>query len=277
MNLNLCLQSSTWRGRLEVGKRVTFCSFFQSLATTYQTVRSQDGQGILSNKVRLSLKQLVEIGIEFYQKRKPRYLSASFFIKIPNMMKCTLKLRIKTFISEFFGKQVSKSTAHNYLQEFGFASRVAHGKSGGFQLDNEKLVQLAFQWLKSTSIRCTRSSLCSIDFTYTSHRTDRRVSFSLRGAPQPQLDISISRFTNCIVTCIWADGVRRTPSLLFTYNQAFRLDRPPTERRDAQLVHYEKCLKKYDVSPQRVIYIGSMTGESRCYVAESPLLIRQFF
>ena len=49
-------------------------------------------------------------------------------------------------------------------------------------------------------------------------------------------DISISRFTNCIITVVWADGVNRTPPVLFTLNQLLRFDRHSTPKRDREVV-----------------------------------------
>lgn len=87
----------------------------------------------------------------------------------------------------------------------------------------------------------------------------------------------VSNFTNCIITCVWADGVNRTPPLLFTYNSAFRLDRNPTKRRTAQQAHLIGLMDKYGISKERIIYVGSERHESRKYVRESPDLIRRFF
>ena len=132
-------------------------------------------------------------------------------------------------------------------------------------------------WLRSSPIHCSRTLLCSVDFTFTSHRTERRISYALKGGPQPECDTSIPRFTNCIVTCIWADGELRTPSVLFTYNPQFRFDRPGTSRRDDQLEHLENCLQLFNIDPKRVIYVGEKKGEKRCYVSENAQLLRQFF
>jgi len=184
---------------------------------------------------------------------------------------------VRKFISDEFDIELSLRTVLNYLTAQGFSSRVAKQRSGGIQLDLSHLTQIALEWLQTSPLHCPRSLLCSVDFTFTSHRTDRRVSYALRGGPQPQVDKLISRFTNCIITCIWADGINRTPSVLYTYNQDFRLDRPPTARRDAQLEKMIKCLSHFDISPQRVIYIGDEKSERRTYASESPRLLRLFF
>ncbi len=73
----------------------------------------------------------------------------------------------------------------------------------------------------------------------------------------------ISTFTNCIVTCVWADGKNRTPPVLFTYNQKFRRDRPSTERREEQVDYLDERLAQYGIDKDRVIYIGKHKGENQ--------------
>ncbi|MBK7002185.1 MAG: hypothetical protein IPH35_20195 [Rhodoferax sp.] len=80
---------------------------------------------------------------------------------------------------------------------------------------------------------------CSIDFTHTSQRNLLQRTFSPSGTSQPKVDRAMSRYTNCIVTCVWADGINRTPSVLFTYNSVSRKDRDPTARRIAIYKHME--------------------------------------
>ena len=122
-----------------------------------------------------------------------------------------------------------------------------------------------------------RDRLASIDFTYTGHRTERRASFASRGGSQPASRTAISTYTNCIVTVVWADGINRTPPLLFTLNPDFRRDRSRTARRDALVAHLDSCLQQYGIDASRVIYVGKTKGERGCYCAESASLVRRFF
>jgi len=202
----------------------------------------------------------------------------SGFVLYMNSQKKEVHLEtVQTFIFDQFNKEIGLSTVYKYLDEQGFSSRVAKGRSGGVQLDLAQMSQMAHEWLTTTPIHCSRYLLCSVDFVFTSHRTDRRVSYSLKGGSQPQIDQSISRFTNCILTCVWADGIDRTPPVLFTYNQEFRSDRPSTKRRDAQLGHLWDSLKHFNISSERVIYVGETSSEKRVYVAESSQLVSLFF
>ena len=184
---------------------------------------------------------------------------------------------IQKFILEFFDTNVSLSMVRNLLDEEGFSSRVTQSRSSTVQLDSTSLSRMAFDWLRNNSFRCPTSLLCSVDFTFTSHRNDRRVSYALKGGEKPKSDSSISRFTNCIVTCIWADGLNRTPSELYTYNQEFRFDRCSTARRKAQLDQLEACLRTSNINPNRIVYVGELKKERRSYVSESADILRQFF
>ena len=87
----------------------------------------------------------------------------------------------------------------------------------------------------------------------------------------------ISKYTNCIMTCGWADGVNRTPSTLYSLNPEFRLYRKKTARRNAQEAHFLDCLSRHKIAPERVVYVGKFKKETEKYVKESPSLLRLFF
>lgn len=72
--------------------------------------------------------------------------------------------------------------------------------------------------------------------------------------------MAASTYTNCILTCVWADGVNRTPAVLFTLDQRFRFDRNPTAKRNAETAYLDKCLTYYDLDPDRIEYIGKPKG-----------------
>lgn len=188
---------------------------------------------------------------------------------------------VSNFISNNFNIKISNSTILRYLHQLGFSNRAMQTKKYGFSIDQDKLVDIAYLWLteyKNNAIFTTpRRQLCSIDFTYTGHRTDRRTTYSKPGTAQPRSGKSRSSYTNCIVTCIWADGCNRTPSILYTYNQKFRTDRKQTEKRKVQVEHLTSTLKKYNINKSRVIYFGKQAKENRNYVSESPAIIRSFF
>ena len=78
------------------------------------------------------------------------------------------------------------------------------------------------------------------------------------------------------MTALWADGINRTPALLFTYNPAFRTDRKSTMGRKGLKEHLNNCLREYGIDQNRIYYVGNAANESRTYVPESASLIRQW-
>ena len=194
------------------------------------------------------------------------------------------EVHLKTICSWFlkhFNLKISETTVHRYLTRNGFSSRVMQSKTSGYRVDYNTLAEIAEKWVQGRIddgvFEKDRSLLCSIDFTFTSHRTHRRTSYSLKGGPQPKSDQKITTYTNCIVTVLWADGMKRTPPLLFTYDNRFRRDLKSTKKRDEKLKWLDECLEKYNINPDRVIYAGKLKGDTRTYVSESPDLVERFF
>jgi len=187
----------------------------------------------------------------------------------------------KAFCSKQFEPMISVQTVSRYLQEDGFSYRTLHSKAKGFSVDVESMRRQVWEWVQNQRAAglfdVKHSHIASVDFTFTGHRTERRSGFASQGGSQPMSADSNTNYTNCIITCLWADGVNRTPSMLFTYNAAFRRDRNPTTRRVAQDKQFDECLKKYDLSPERICYVGEKRKETRTYVTESSDLLRQFF
>lgn len=185
------------------------------------------------------------------------------------------------FAATHLGRNLSESTASRYLAEDGFAYRTMHGTTKGFVVDTVGQCAQLWQWVlaqrRARLFALAPSLLASVDFAFTGHRTERSSTFATRGAAQPRLTASISKYTNCIVTVVWADGVNRTPPMLFTYDPAFRRDRKRTARRDGQVAHLDECLARHRVDASRVVYVGKAKGEERSYVAESGQLLRLFF
>ena len=136
-----------------------------------------------------------------------------------------------SFVADQFAIIIHPMTASNYLNEDGFSYRVIHKKTSGFTVDIEKIRKAFWKWRQSQNFDMPLEHLGSMDFTYTGHRTERASGFGVRGGAQPMQSSSISKYTNCIITLIWAHGINKTASMLFTYNPAFRTDRNPTKRR----------------------------------------------
>lgn len=92
---------------------------------------------------------------------------------------------IRTFCATAFGISVSKQTVSRYMSETGFTVRKSKLKAGGFTVDFDSLVDVYWDWLQQARedgmFNCSLSNICSIDFTFTSHRTRHETSYSLRG------------------------------------------------------------------------------------------------
>lgn len=185
------------------------------------------------------------------------------------------------FCNEQFAKMLSKQTVSRYLAKDGFSYRIMQCKTKGFMVDVLSQRRQLWDWVQAQRKKgifdVHRSLLASIDFTFTGHRTERSSSFASRGGSQPMLGASISPYTNCIVTVVWADGMNRTPPMLFTYNPGFRLDRNTTTRRTILVQHCDDCLKEIGIDVKRIVYVGKKKGESRSYVTENPTLLQTFF
>lgn len=182
------------------------------------------------------------------------------------------------FCATAFGVTMAQGTAHNYLHALGFSSKVSQIKNSGFTTDIDTLSKMMFDWKCERQLAGDlKGLLASVDFTFTGHRSDRRLSYAPAGGAQPKSGGANSQFTNCIVTVVWSDGVNRTPPALFTFNGKFRLDRVG---RKAWLQEREKlqgALVRYSIDAKRVIYIGNEKNETRTYASESADILRRFF
>lgn len=182
------------------------------------------------------------------------------------------------FCSSVFGVELGQTTVYDYLHRLGFSSRVSQTKASGYTIDVDTLSKMMFEW-KFNRRRAgdLKGLLASVDFTFTGHRTDRRVSYARIGGGQPKAGGASSQFTNCIVTVVWSDGVNRTPPALFSYNGKFRLDRVGRKAWVQDREVLVSTLARYGIQTKRVIYLGTDKSESRTYVSESADLLRRFF
>jgi transposase len=199
------------------------------------------------------------------------------------VLECNLKLEVVhcctvvSYVHKSFGIHMTAATAGNYLAKLGFSVHELKQRADGYITDRESLIEMYMKWLLQHRLTVKACMVCSVDFTYTSHRTRRVYGYAPKGDNNPEGKKGISRFTNCILTCVWADGVLRTPCMLFTYNSQFHRDRRYTPHREATTVTLDKTLATYGIEPERVVYVGSAKGQKKTYCAESPALVRRFF
>jgi transposase len=183
-----------------------------------------------------------------------------------------------TFCKSAFGVDMPRSSAHEYLHALGFSSKVSQVKTSGFTVDVDTLSTMMFDWKRERQRAGDLKGLvASVDFTFTGHRTDRRLSYAPTGGSPPKSNTACSQFTNCIVTVVWSDGVNRTPPALFTFNGKFRFDRIGRKAWLQQRDKLEDALVRYGIEAKRVIYMGAQKNETRTYASESSDLLRRFF
>jgi transposase len=187
---------------------------------------------------------------------------------------------VQTFLRDEVGVELGKTAVQQYITNCGFSSQKLKTKSKGYTLDMAALVDIAWEWLNcqwiSGVLNTPRERICSIDLVFTGHRTDHLTGYRVKGLAQGKAARSISRFTNCNVTLVWADGVNRTPAVLYTLNADFRRDRSATARRSRLVAHLETELRKNRLDPERVVYVGKDTHEKRTKVGASTEIIRRF-
>jgi transposase len=182
------------------------------------------------------------------------------------------------FCASAWGVNLAQTTAHDYLHALGFSSKVSQAKTSGFTVDVEALAKMMFE-CKHERQRAgdLKGLMASVDFTFTGHRTDRRVSYAPAGGAQPKSSAAITQFTNRIVTVVWSDGVNRTPPVLFTYNGKVRLNRVGRKAWVQERDTLVNALTRFGINAKRVIYMGAEKNEPRLYASESAELLHRFF
>jgi transposase len=182
------------------------------------------------------------------------------------------------FCASAFGVELGQTTAHDYLHALGFSSKVSQGKARGFTIDVDALAKMMLEWKRERQrAGDLEGLLASVDFTFTGHRTDRRVTYAPAGGAQPKSSAASPRFTNCIVTVVWSDGRNRTPPVLFTFNGKFSLNRVGRTAWVEDRETLVKTLKRLGIDAGRAVYMGAEKGETRTYASESFELLHRFF
>lgn len=90
----------------------------------------------------------------------------------------------RAFLDQTFDVQVGDTTAHRWLHQLGFSSKVMQTSSKGYKLDKDQLLNISTNWLNERTeegfFNVDLSQLGSIDFTFTSQRTYRPRSYARR-------------------------------------------------------------------------------------------------
>jgi hypothetical protein len=126
------------------------------------------------------------------------------------------------FLQRSFGVTMSRQNISKYLKQ----NKLSLQFMGSRMLTRVKTyteyVQAYYQWLLDRHnegfFQCRKKFLGSIDFMSNSRRVERLKTFSPVGQKQKKYVGPKVTYTDCFLTLLWADGVNRTPTLLFTYN-----------------------------------------------------------
>jgi len=131
--------------------------------------------------------------------------------------------RVKKIVKIFSGKIISDWTANRFLKEEKFSRKRQLAKQSGYDHNFEYYLEKAKICFKNNlaHIRNVNSSkLMSIDFTYTSHRAGKQISWSHVGSRQPKKKHGYTRYTDCVITCCWANG--KISVALYSFNPGFK-------------------------------------------------------
>lgn len=173
-----------------------------------------------------------------------------------------------------FDMDVVKETIRLWLHEYGIETRPT-GCTTANKATPEEKVRAVQDFIKELRPQLKANTvLCSLDFTYTSHRTARPQSLAGRGRKSAARK-KISRFTNCLVTALLSNGVQ-LDSILYTLNSDFRTDRKKTKVRVAKEMKFSLALAKYGISEDRTLYDGKLKGEKGTFAKEYSDMIRDF-
>ena len=118
-------------------------------------------------------------------------------------------------------------------------------RSEGFAMNVNEVVENYFERLLKLRIDVPLLLKCSVDCTYTSHRTQHDSGFSKKGESSPELAKVLPRYTNCIVTCVWAYGIVRLPFMMFIFDPVYRRDRSATDFREGHKENFNASCEYY--------------------------------
>lgn len=272
----------------KIGKKL---STFQFSQTNYLKVLSETGYGITKKTLNTWMDNVeatgsaVSIGSGGNRpsllSREKKEILYGYVLHQNGIGKLVTLRSIISFISQEFGISVSDWTARQYMREGSFSQRLVKSRGTTYSVDTNILSETVLNWfqlaMKDMFFPCPPSQLCSIDFTYTGHRTERRRSFTPISAGKPGITDEPSSYTNCIITLVFADGKQRCPPVLFTYNPQFRKDKLNTARRRALAERLEGLQQQYGVEDSQLVFLSNEGSAQSFYVAERSDLVHKFF
>jgi len=177
---------------------------------------------------------------------------------------------------ELCGVQLHMSTCCKVLCALGHSRKLCQTKTPGFKKTNDLL--RAEYWAFIVEMKrlnlfaVPTSEIFSIDATYTRRPPMQVTTYSPVGGGKQKSANSAKLHTNIIITGIWANGVNKTPCLMWTMDPRFRPVNKNTTRGRAIDDALTEALEYYNISRDRIFYIES----SKHLVGESPDLYEAF-
>lgn len=189
------------------------------------------------------------------------------------------------FLSNKLNVVCDEETVRNYFRDAGLTPKAMKKKAKKAAMTMDEITDMVRDFIYSErrigNLRYNQL-FATVDFTYTSHRTTRFVSWSPSGLPAPKMAEKMITYTACIVTFLWSDGINRTPALAFVYNDALFLQPKLTEnthRKRANLRHHKSVLEELGLDGKRIIVLEKPPPDekgSRTFVRESMHLLKNF-
>jgi hypothetical protein len=156
--------------------------------------------------------------------------------------------------ARFFGVTISKPTASRYCTAGELSTQLTGKRPMPKKLSRDDYVLGYYQYVLDRHndgfLSVDPSKLACADFFTDSHRTERDTTLNGKGLPQKKIAGHSWLYTSNFLTVIWADGINRTPCLLFTHNPWF----------DPDGSHADKVMnwcKKFRIARDRIYYLKS--------------------
>jgi transposase len=165
------------------------------------------------------------------------------------------------FIQRSFGVTMSRQNISKYLKQNNLSRQFMGSRQLTRVRSYSEYIKTYYQWLLDQHndgfFQCEKKYLGSVDFMSNSRRVERLKTYSPVGQKQQKYAGPKITYTDCFLTLLWADGVNRTPTLLFTYNPDLDPDGRNKERVAA-------LCAELGLSPDRIFY----KNKKKTYYAE---------
>jgi transposase len=172
------------------------------------------------------------------------------------------------FVQTHFNVQLVDQTMANYLHEAGFTSQLGRRRTAGYKLDLDQMADLykadVLRLWKLGIKTIPRNELPMMDSTSVGWCLFCQRTYAVHGGNQPKIANGNPSYTNLIVWVVWADGVNRTPALLFTGDPALIGCGQGWE-------HLPDILKQYHIKEDCIVAVPGKT-----YVGENNAVIKAF-